>query len=81
LLVADAQNPALLALAQNKFASLIGQSSGYIESLPPAVRRRIDGLKGVQAQHSKIESEFQMAILDLEKKASFAVLTRSTGKC
>jgi len=63
-----ANNPALLALAQNKFASLIGQSSGYIESLPPAVRRRIDGLKGVQAQHSKIESEFQMAILDLEKK-------------
>lgn len=64
------QNPALLALAQSKFDQLIGQSSGYIESLPPAVRRRIDGLKGVQVEHAKIESEFQMAILMLEKKVS-----------
>ncbi|WVR07412.1 hypothetical protein IAU60_004453 [Kwoniella sp. DSM 27419] len=63
-----AQNPALLALAQSKLGDLVGQSSGYIESLPPAVRRRIDGLKGVQVEHSKIESEFQMAILELEKK-------------
>ncbi|KAK1927014.1 putative nucleosome assembly protein I [Papiliotrema laurentii] len=63
-----AQNPALLALASHKFDQLIGKSSGYIESLPPAVRRRIDGLKGVQVEHAKIESEFQMAILMLEKK-------------
>lgn len=63
-----AQNPALLALAQHKFDSLIGKSSGYLESLPPAVRKRIDGLKGVQVEHAKIESEFQMAILLLEKK-------------
>lgn len=32
------------------------------------MKRRIDGLKGIQVEHSKIESEFQMAILDLEKK-------------
>ncbi|WVQ68212.1 uncharacterized protein L199_006419 [Kwoniella botswanensis] len=63
-----AKNPALLALAQSKLDDLIGTSSGYIESLPPAVRRRIDGLKGVQVEHAKIESEFQMAILELEKK-------------
>ena len=66
------QNPALLALAQQKFDQLIGQSSGYIESLPADVRRRIDGLKGVQVEHSKIESEFQMAILELEKKVRFS---------
>jgi len=58
----------LLALAQAKFDQLIGRSSGYIESLPAPVKRRIDGLKGIQVEHSKIESEFQMAILDLEKK-------------
>lgn len=63
-----AQNPALLALAQRKFDSLIGQSSGYIESLPAPVKRRIDGLKGIQVEHSKIESEFQLAILEIEKK-------------
>lgn len=63
-----AQNPALLALAQSKLGGLVGKPSGYIASLPAPVRRRIDGLKGIQAEHSKIESEFQMAILDLEKK-------------
>ncbi|ORY35425.1 hypothetical protein BCR39DRAFT_567610 [Naematelia encephala] len=63
-----AKNPALLALAQHKFDQLLGKSSGYIESLPPPVRRRIDGLKGIQVEHSKIENEFQLAILDLEKK-------------
>ena len=51
--------------------SLLGRSSGYIESLPPAVRKRIDGLKGVQVKHAEIESEFQLAILELEKKVSF----------
>ncbi|BEI89766.1 uncharacterized protein CcaverHIS019_0211280 [Cutaneotrichosporon cavernicola] len=63
-----ANNPALLALAQHKLGALVGRPSGYIESLPPAVRRRIDGLKGLQVEHSKIESEFQLAILEVEKK-------------
>jgi hypothetical protein len=62
------QNPALLALAQGKLAGLVGKPSGYISSLPISVRRRIDGLKGIQAEHSKVESEFQLAILELEKK-------------
>jgi hypothetical protein len=65
---ADDQNPALLALAQGKLAGLVGKPSGYINSLPTSVRRRIDGLKGIQAEHSKVESEFQLAILELEKK-------------
>lgn len=64
------QNPALLAFAQSKLDGLVGKPSGYIESLPPAVRRRIDGLKGVQAKHSEVEGEFQLAILELEKKVS-----------
>ncbi|WVQ74795.1 hypothetical protein IAR50_004401 [Cryptococcus sp. DSM 104548] len=63
-----ASNPALLAFAQSKLDGLVGKSSGYIESLPAPVRRRIDGLKGVQVEYSKIENEFQLAILDLEKK-------------
>lgn len=73
-LIAKLQNPALLALAQHKLGGLVGKPSGYISSLPPAVRRRIDGLKGIQQEHSKIESEFQMAILDLEKKVCRHVL-------
>ncbi len=46
----------------------MGRSSGYIESLPPTVRRRVAGLKGVQKEHSKLEVQFQEEVLNLEKK-------------
>lgn len=63
-----AQNPKLVQMIQGRLGSLIGRSSGYIESLPPAVRRRVAGLRGVQQEHSKLEDEFQKEVLELEKK-------------
>lgn len=55
-------------MIQNKLGGLVGQSSGYIESLPTPVKRRVAGLKGVQKEHSKLEAEFQEEVLQLEKK-------------
>lgn len=55
-------------MIQDKLTSLVGRSSGYIESLPAHIRRRVEGLKGVQTEHHKIEAEFQKEILELEKK-------------
>ncbi len=63
-----ASNPALVSLMQNKLSTLVGRSSGYIESLPPVVRRRVTGLKGIQKDHAKLEAEFQEEVLQLEKK-------------
>ena len=63
-----AQNPQLINMIQNKLGGLVGQSSGYIESLPTPVKRRVAGLKGVQKEHSKLEAEFQEEVLQLEKK-------------
>jgi nucleosome assembly protein 1-like 1 len=63
-----AQNPGLVSMIQGKLGSLVGRSSGYIESLPAPVRRRVAGLKGVQKEHSKLEAEFQEEVLQLEKK-------------
>ena len=54
-------------MMQNKLSGLIGKSSGYVESLPPQVRKRVAGLKGVQKEHSKLEAEFQEEVLQLEK--------------
>ena len=55
-------------MIQGKLGSLVGRSSGYIESLPAPVRRRVAGLKGVQKEHTKLEGEFQEEVLQLEKK-------------
>lgn len=55
-------------MIQGKLGSLVGRSSGYIESLPAPVRRRVAGLKGIQKEHAKLEAEFQEEVLQLEKK-------------
>lgn len=60
----------------------MGRSSGYIESLPSSVRRRVAGLKGVQKEHSKLEVQFQEEVLELEKKyfAKFTPLYEKRAK-
>ncbi|KAI9371131.1 NAP-domain-containing protein [Aspergillus egyptiacus] len=63
-----ARNPALVSMIQGKLGSLVGRSSGYIESLPVSVRRRVAGLKGIQKEHAKLEAQFQEEVLELEKK-------------
>lgn len=55
-------------MMQNKLGGLIGRSSGYVESLPAPVRRRVAGLKGVQKEYAKLEAQFQEEVLELEKK-------------
>ncbi|KAK4995062.1 histone chaperone [Elasticomyces elasticus] len=77
-----AQNPKLVSMMQSKLGSLVGRSSGYIESLPPSVRRRVAGLKGVQKDHAKLEAEFQEEVLELEKRffAKFTPLYEKRAK-
>lgn len=69
-------------MIQGKLGSLVGKSSGYIESLPAPVRRRVAGLKGVQKEHSKLEVQFQEEVLQLEKKyfAKFSPLYEKRAK-
>jgi nucleosome assembly protein 1-like 1 len=57
-----------VSLIQGRLGSLVGRSSGYIESLPAEIKRRVAGLKGIQKEHSKLEAEFQEEVLQLEKK-------------
>ncbi|OLN95426.1 putative nucleosome assembly protein [Colletotrichum chlorophyti] len=77
-----AQNPKLVEMIQGRLGSLVGRSSGYIESLPPQVRRRVAGLKGIQKEHGQLEAEFQEEVLQLEKKyfAKFTPLYEKRAK-
>lgn len=63
-----AQDPTLLAAVQQKCSQLMGESSGYIESLPPSVQRRIKALKNLQVEYTKIEQEFFAEVASLEAK-------------
>ena len=63
-----AQNPSLLAAVQQRCSELVGESSGYIESLPPSVQRRIKALKNLQLEYTKIEQEFFAEVAALEAK-------------
>ena len=63
-----AQDPTLLAAVQQRCSELVGESSGYIESLPPSVQRRIKALKNLQVEYTNIEQEFFAEVALLEAK-------------
>ena len=63
-----AQDPRIVAMLQGKLDSLVGRSSGYIESLPRPVRQRVAGLNGIQKEHLKLQAEHQKEVIELEKK-------------
>jgi nucleosome assembly protein 1-like 1 len=51
-----------------RLAGLVGRSSGYVENLPAQVKRRVEGLKGVQAKYTELEAQMKREMLELEKK-------------
>ncbi|KAG8983012.1 hypothetical protein FRB90_006364 [Tulasnella sp. 427] len=59
---------AIYSMVQNKLEGLVGKSSGYIETLPIPVRKRIEGLKGVHSQFSKVEAEYKRELMELDRK-------------
>ncbi|KIJ44587.1 hypothetical protein M422DRAFT_30291 [Sphaerobolus stellatus SS14] len=62
------QQAILSQLVQGRLSSLVGKSSGYIESLPVEVKRNITALKGVQVDFTKIQKEHKKEVLELERK-------------
>jgi nucleosome assembly protein 1-like 1 len=63
-------NPNVLAAFTQELDSMVGKSSGYIESLPDSVQRRIKALKKLQGELFEIESQFYTDIHNLECKYS-----------
>ena len=62
------KNPALLSALQGKLDSMAGTPSGYIESLPAPVKRRLKSLKKLQLETTKIEAKFYEEVHQLECK-------------
>merc|ERR1719508_500317 len=60
------KDPAVLAALQGKLGSMVGASSGYIQSLPPPVKRRLKSLKKLQLESTRIEADFYKEVQELE---------------
>ncbi|XP_033753359.1 nucleosome assembly protein 1-like 1 isoform X1 [Pecten maximus] len=67
-LVGLLKSPQVLAAVQERLDFLQGAPSGYIQSLPKSVKRRIKALKKLQFEAAKIEAEFYKEVHDLECK-------------
>merc|ERR1711994_892205 len=61
-------NPAVLSALQGKLDSMSGDISGYIQSLPAPVKRRLKALKKIQLETTKIEAKFYEEVHKLECK-------------
>ncbi|KAH9828972.1 nucleosome assembly protein [Rhodofomes roseus] len=59
---------AMQGLVSAKLATLIGKSSGYVESLPENVRKSVEALKGVQVKQVELQNQYKRECLELEKK-------------
>ncbi|XP_048711127.1 nucleosome assembly protein 1-like 4 isoform X1 [Caretta caretta] len=62
------QNPQVLAALQERLDNSSHTPSSYIETLPKAVKRRIDALKQLQVKCAHIEAKFYEEVHDLERK-------------
>ncbi|CAH1787694.1 unnamed protein product [Owenia fusiformis] len=62
------QNPEVLAALQDRLGGMVGTASGYIQSLPKVVKRRIKALKKLQFEMTKIEAKFYEEVHALECK-------------
>jgi len=62
------KNPGVLAALQDKLSSIVGAPSGYIQSLPKEVKRRIKALKKIQNEIINTEAEFYKEVNLLEQK-------------
>ncbi|KAL3228911.1 Nucleosome assembly protein [Nakaseomyces bracarensis] len=60
--------PLLLESIQQKLGTLVGQDSGYIDSLPQVVKNRIFALKKLQSDLFSLEKDFQVEMFELEHK-------------
>ncbi|KAM4617627.1 nucleosome assembly protein 1-like 4 isoform 1-T1 [Discoglossus pictus] len=62
------QNPQVLAALQERLDSVSQTPLSYIETLPKAVKRRINALKQLQVKCAHIEAKFYEEVHELERK-------------
>lgn len=62
------KNPALVAAIQAKLNGLVGAPSGFMETLPECIKRRLNALKNIQVECAHLEGKFYEEAHQLEIK-------------
>lgn len=62
------KNPALVAAIQAKLNGLVGAPTGFIDTLPECVKRRLNSLKNIQVECANLEGRFYEEAHQLEMK-------------
>lgn len=62
------KNPQIVAAVQAKLNGLIGQPTGFIETLPECIKKRINALKNIQVECAQLEGKFYEEAHQLEMK-------------
>ena len=68
LLKATAQQLISVALPQEKLNSMMGKSSGFIETLPRQMRARIEFLRELQDKHDDVAEDYSKELKALREK-------------
>ena len=68
LLRSGAARSIISNIVQNKLNSLVGKSSGYIETLPTDAKRSLSALRAVQEKYTELQRNFSREKWELEKK-------------
>ena len=55
-------------MRQDELNKLVGTSSGFLESQPKAVRRRVAYLEELQEDHDELQDKYEEEMAALEKK-------------
>lgn len=67
-LLAGQGNPQLVAALQAGLAQMVGQSSGYIESLPEPIQKRIAYLNEIDEKVELLSEQYEEEVRELAKK-------------
>lgn len=62
------KNPQLVAAVQAKLNGLVGVPTGFIETLPECVKRRLNALRNIQVECAQLEGKFYEEAHQLEMK-------------
>jgi len=62
------QDPSVLAHLQDRLHRILGNPSGYLESLPESIKNRIKALRKIQLDFTNLEAEFYKEVHELERK-------------